>query len=186
MHSGLELMAAIIEDAGTQCFYAAPLAWMAWTLSVQAPARSGKKTWWFHVVYTSLWPFCPHVPADVVTHPPRRRFPTFPSNSGLPMQIVASTSCSQLTGKAPGPALQWFWIGHLDILTCCAAEAFVYDDRPHTSVVFELLSLVSAVVLHPFPQTTAAHWVLSLLGTILMGYNEVKSSQKVQQSLGTL
>lgn len=76
--------------------------------SVQAPAWSVNKTGWFHVVYTSLRPFCPHVPADAVTHPARQQFPTSPSNFGEPVQIVASASCSQLTGEAPGLALWWF------------------------------------------------------------------------------
>lgn len=81
---------------------------MACMLSVQAPVWSVSKTWWFYVVDSNLRPFCPLVSADVVTHPARRQFPTFPSNFGEPLQIVASASCSRLTGEAPGLALWWF------------------------------------------------------------------------------
>lgn len=179
-------MGAIIEDAGTRCFSAAPLALDGLDVICTSTSLKRRKD--------LMIPCCLHQFVTFLsTCPCRRRDSSLQATvSNLPFQFWSADANRSLDfllsadRKGTRSGLTVIWIGHLDILTCCAAEAFVYDDRPHTSVVFELLWLVSAVVLHPFPQTTAAHWVLSLVGTILLGYNEVKSSQKVPQSLGTL
>lgn len=81
------------------------------------------------------------------------------------------------------------WIGHFEILTCCAVEVSVYDDFPRTSVVSELLWLVChREPARPLSSTLSLRHllltgVLTLVRTVLLGYNEVRVP-KVQQTLG--
>ncbi len=94
------------------------------------------------------------------------------SNFGEPVRIVASVSCSYLTGAAPGvvfccwsPSASGF-----DVL-CVQRWCSVYLGCKQFTVAF-LSSLTSLPILlwHQqgiFVHTTAAHWIFSLFRTIL-------------------
>ncbi len=71
----------------------------------------------FHVLYAKFWPYHLNVAAEIKTHQTRQRFSNLLlSNFGDPVWIVASVSCSYLTGAAPGV-----------VFCCCSSSASGFD-----------------------------------------------------------
>ncbi len=67
------------------------------------PLRQGRMDPSFHVLYTKFWPHHLNVTAEIETHQTRQRFSNLLSSNFVePVRIVASVSCSWLTGAAPG------------------------------------------------------------------------------------
>ncbi len=67
------------------------------------PLRQGRMDPCFHVLYAKFWPYHLNVAAEIETRQTRQCFSNLLlSNFGEPVWIVASVSCSYLTGAAPG------------------------------------------------------------------------------------
>ncbi len=79
--------------------------------------RQGRMDPYFHVLYTKFWPYHLNVAAEIETHQTRQRFSNLLlSNFGELVRIVASVSCSELTGAAPGV-----------VFCCCRPSASGFD-----------------------------------------------------------
>lgn len=139
--SGLEGRGVIIEDAGAQCFHTARLPRNA--LYVVCTSTSLKRQ------QDQMIPCCLHQFATLLSTCPGRcrdssrqatvsnlhfQFWWAYANCGLGFLLSADR-----TGTWSG--FMVIWISHLEILTCCAVDAFVYNGLLHTSV-FALLGLV--------------------------------------------
>ncbi len=97
--------------SGPKCAKKISLPPPAWTL------RQGRMDPRFHVLYAKFWPYHLNVAAETETHQIRQRFSNLLlSNFGEPVWIVASVSCSYLTGAAPGV-----------VFCCCSPSASGFD-----------------------------------------------------------
>ncbi len=138
------------------------------------PLRQGRMDPCFHVLYTKFWLYHLNA-AEIKTHQIRQRFINLLlSNFGEPVWIVASVSCSYLTGVAPGV-----------VFCCCSPSASGFDvlciQRWYSTYLgcnewlFELLLLssltsLSILLWHQkciFVHITAAHWIFYLFRTVL-------------------
>ncbi len=97
------------------------LSFVTWCIILQEVAsedtRQGRMDPCFHVLYVKFWPYHLNVAAEIETHQIRQRFSNLLlSNSGKPVWIVVSVSCSYLTGAAPGV-----------VFCCCSSSASGFD-----------------------------------------------------------
>ncbi len=78
------------------------------------------KAGWIHAFmffYAKFWPYHLNVAEEFESHQTRKRFSNLLlSNFGDPVRIVASVSCSYLTGAAPGV-----------VFYCCSPSALGFD-----------------------------------------------------------